>query len=533
MKKFMKFQEKYLLDCIKVNESTTFGRNHKFNEIDTIKAYKENVDVTDYRYHEPYIASHMEDGCSALVTGEILLFELSSGSTSASKYIPYTRDLKEDFMAGVKPWLFDLYSNYKTALVGKSYWSISPINEVGKRTKNGIPIGFEDDTGYFNLVQSWLFNKVFTVPNEVKFIKDIDDFRYVTLLFLLSEKKLSLISVWNPTFLTLLLDGFYQHFERLISDIENGTINPPVLTELPQNLYKKMKPNTNRSKELRDIIKGKKELCQTRGIDGLFSEIWPFLKVISCWDQGNSKKLANKLEKYFSGVTIQGKGLLATEGLITFPATNIGHIVSYKSHFFEFIDLENENTLTKGQDTKLLNQLEEGHKYSVLMTTRGGFYRYKLHDIVKVTGHYKDIPLLEFVGKEENVSDYYGEKLNEYHVNQILSRLDITSDFYFIAPNNIGDSFFYGLYIKEEDLSSINIYQKKIEEGLLENYHYEYARHLDQIKPIRTYVMTGECEKAYYEYYNDKKKMKLGDVKYLHLSKVLNLHKYIGGYFVD
>lgn len=47
------------------------------------------------------------------------------------------------------------------------------------------------------------------------------------------------------------------------------------------------------------------------------------------------------------------------------------------------------------------------------MPTDGGLYRYRLHDLVRVTGFYNQAPCLEFLGRDSLVSDNRGGVTNQ------------------------------------------------------------------------------------------------------------------------
>ena len=55
----------------------------------------------------------------------------------------------------------------------------------------------------------------------------MDAFRYATLRHLLQADDLRLISVWNPTFLTLLLDALAANWGPLLDDLAAGTLTLP------------------------------------------------------------------------------------------------------------------------------------------------------------------------------------------------------------------------------------------------------------------------------------------------------------------
>ncbi|MCF8018012.1 MAG: GH3 auxin-responsive promoter family protein [Vallitaleaceae bacterium] len=525
----MEVQETYLFKCLYDNQGTEFGIDYDFSKIKSVKQFQEQVPMTDYEMLEPYIESHSIRNEKGLVNEAVLLFEPSSGSTSGSKLIPYTKGLKEDFMKGIKPWLYNLYTYYNRLQYGTTYWSISPVNKENRRTVSGVPIGFEDDAGYFGVIENVLFKRLFSVPSQVKYIEDIEDFRYVTMAFLLADEKLGLISVWNPTFLTLLLDQWDIHSEAFIDNIQKGRLTPPNGTDLAMVITKQFNKNTKRANNLRKYNK-------TRAREDFFKSIWPKLSVVSCWTHSHSENDAMILNKRLRGIHIQGKGLLATEGLISIPLVDtnraLHHVISYTSHFFEFIEIDKES-MEVTQNICLLEHLEKGKLYSVLMTTRGGLYRYRIYDLVEVVDFYMDLPCIRFVGKEANVVDFYGEKLNEIHVKRVLHDIIHFSGFYFVAPCNALDGFRYCLFIEDTDNIEMDFIEiaKKFEEGLCKNYHYAYARKLKQLESACIYVMEKGHMDNYYQHISEVKKMKLGDIKYMLLNNIVGFEKKINGFF--
>ncbi len=191
--------QQYLL----ANKETEYGRKYQFENIKSTTQYQKNVPLTTYDDYTESI-QRIGDGESSILTAEpVRMFELSSGSTAASKLIPYTSKLKSEFQRGIAPWIYNLYTNIPELQHGPAYWSVTPLVDGKRFTPAGIPIGFESDSAYLGLFGQWLVDSVMAVPNAVKNISDMDAFRYVTLLCLLRQPDLRLISVWNPTFLTL------------------------------------------------------------------------------------------------------------------------------------------------------------------------------------------------------------------------------------------------------------------------------------------------------------------------------------------
>jgi hypothetical protein len=237
----------------------------------------------------------------------------------------------------------------------------------------------------------------------------MDLFWSTTIDFIKRAKKLKFVSIWNPTFLLIMLE---------------------------------------------------KANMQAR-------ELFPHIEVISCWTDGNSAPYAEQLKRAFPGVYIQPKGLLATEGIMTIPIEGVGKRLT-NSHFFEFIDTHN--------DIRLPDQLDAGDEYEIVLTTSGGFYRYRIGDIVRYRGN----NCFDFIGKAGNVSDYFGEKLNEMHVRAVLP----SDGFCLLVPKQDR----YVLYTETE------VDAKAIDTALRGNFHYDYCRKLGQLKEVEVVTVSNGAQ---------------------------------------
>ncbi len=511
-----KTQRDVLFRIINSNASTSFGKQHNYNAIKSVDGFRLQVSLSMYEDYVDAISSIASGKKNVLTAGPVLNLEPSSGSTANSKFIPYTESLREEFKQGLLPWLFDLYRSNKDMLFGSSYWAISPSSSK-EFPGSKIPIGFGDDASYFGNLEQKIIAKILAVPPIVSKIEDVDAFRYVTLLFLLRDENLSFVSIWNPTFLVLLLQSISDWMPQLLQDIKDGTLNPPssIKIDLKNQLSKKMYPNKKRARSIENAW-GKSNFLQI---------VWPKLNLISCWADGHAKICIDDLKILFPHVKIQPKGLIATEGMISFPlASKQGGVLSIKSHFFEFIEINDSDNVNDKKIIKLAHELIEGNKYSVIITTSGGLYRYQLQDIIQVMGFEKQCPIIQFISKESKVSDLVGEKLNEFHVSlvlhEVLNKYGVTPAFLLLAPEkNAAGAFFYCLFLElkecekltEQTISSlINDVEQKLEE----NYHYLHAVRLGQLLPAKLFIIT-ENGKASTIYLNECRKggQMLGQVK--------------------
>ena len=77
--------------------------------------------------------------------------------------------------------------------------------------------------------------------------------------------------------------------------------------------------------------------------------------------------------------------------------------------FYEFIPVE-EGT----EDRPLLmDQLEVGKEYELLVTNLSGFYRYRLGDVIRVVGYHNECPMISFSYRKNQLISMYGEKVTE------------------------------------------------------------------------------------------------------------------------
>lgn len=505
-------QRRVLLRILRRNALTAFGREHSFSEIESADDYHRRVPLRSYEEFANYIERAAAGEPDVLAASPLLMFERSSGSASASKLVPYNGDLKAEFQSGIDPWLYSLYTSHPRLLTGRHYWSITPPAYAKEYTAGGIPIGFEEESEYFGPLKRFIVRSLMAVPSAASRIEHADSFRYVTLRFLLQRRDLTFVSVWNPTFLTLLLDALPRHADQLLADLTHGTLTPPAEPEpaLRAELESFVVRDARRASEVARIFRDRRGVSPFRFDERgrtLFNALWPRLALISCWADASASEYALRLRDYFPGVRVQPKGLLATEGFVSFPAkrsASAGAALSLHSHFFEFMESDGESSRRRA---RLAHELSEGETYSVVMTTAGGLYRYRLRDLVRVTGFINECPVIQFVGREDAVTDLCGEKLNESHVREVLNeqlnRRGLRPSFSLLAPDGQpGRSPHYTLFVEfgresvGADGASLCALSQALDEGLRENPNYRLCRALRQLTQPRVFLIAGGASQA-------------------------------------
>lgn len=508
-------QSAILKRVLAANADTHFGRCHGFSSIRSAKDFQKRVPLCNYEDYQQWIAEIAGGAPNILTREPVRILEPTGGSSGASKLIPYTNSLHREFQAGIRAWIADLFLHTPDLMNGQAYWAVSPLAVKHRQPQGRIPIGFEDDTSYVGGRQSRLVQAVMAVPSAVRLISEMDLFRYVTLLFLARSRNLKLISVWNPTFLTLLTDRLPEWGDELASDIEKGTIRAGVESALPPNIRDFLYPDPRRACELRAAL-------QATTSEEMHAQLWLNLRLISCWADANASGAAGQLRKSFPQATLQGKGLLATEGFVSLPLTNHnGAALAVRSHFLEFLPADSSGRVDRDHP-RLAHELDRGQQYTVVLSTGGGLYRYALHDLIEVTGHLNACPLIRFLGRAGCFSDWFGEKLNEAHVSRVLrnvfSELRISPSFAMLACEMQQTPPGYVLYIDTPESDALlNRATEMVESALHENFHYDYARNLGQLSPLRAFRAQGAAEA--YIAASVRNGQRAGDVKPLALDR--------------
>jgi GH3 auxin-responsive promoter len=475
-------QQQLLQQYIHKNKDTLFGKDFRFSNIRTYEDYKNKVPlIADYEAIRPYVQQIANGEHNILTTEPTLFFESTSGSTGKAKLIPYNQALKNEFQKGIAVWLHELRQQYPKALMGKSYWSLSPPLTEKRLTPSGIPVGTTSDDEYFNVVTKWLLKQIMAVDNSVLRHTDSHSFYLNTCRQLIAAENLSFISVWNPSFFLLIHDFMCHHYDEIVSGVKDP----------------------GRRSAIRQVGEFK------------WNEIFPKLEVISCWTEAQASLWMPQLQAITGGITIQPKGLLSTEGIVSIPTAR-GNALAYTSHFFEFIHLGNHQIY-------LAHELEIHHRYEVVVTTGGGLYRYKTSDIVQVV-NITPYPILTFEGRSGVVSDLVGEKIDLLAVQQIahdLLKKQNTVTALLLQPVWAETVAYYQVYLFSEDALAAAQLLTEVHDSLKENPYYRQAIDLGQLGPLQAKCYPSRMLQIIATAYAKQYSIKDGDAK---LPVLLPLH---------
>jgi hypothetical protein len=504
-------QSDLLLGMLHSARDTEFGRQHRFAEIRNYADFVARVPLATYESYAGAVQRIAAGQANILTADPVTLLEPTSGSTGGEKLIPYTAGLKHQFQRGIAPWIANLLRHRRGIRDGRHYWSISPAMGPRRTSPGGIPIGFEDDTAYLGFFERIAASHVLAAPPSLARSADIAAFRRATLLHLLLADDLTLISVWNPTFLTAL----FRPNTNANPERKRGDNRTASATGIPS-----LAPGV--SEPLGDTIDGL--LADIHAVDpkradvvasiwragGTLSErlrqVWPKLQLVSCWTDAAAGAFLPELRALLPEVEMQPKGLIATEAFVSLPLVDQpGAALAIRSHFFEFEDADGRCVQA--------HEVEPGGRYGVVVTTAGGLYRYQLRDEVEIVGRLHQCPLLRFLGKADLVSDLVGEKLAEPFVRSALEcvwrEIGATPKFCMLTPSADSPPR-YCLFV--EGMPDAPGIGTKVQAALCANPHYRYACDLSQLAPVEVCVIVQDGW-SLYEQQCMARGQKLGNIK--------------------
>jgi hypothetical protein len=382
---------------------------------------------------------------------DILLEEPTSGTTAGTKWIPYTEQLRCEFMRAVNPWMASIYLRHPGLLLCTHYWSVSPYTEV-RQPAEGPRRGFSEDRDYLGGVRGFLTRALFPVTAALAGERDPERHRLKTARALVASRRLGLISVWHPSAFLRLLDFAAERASDVTGD-------PRLAAALRERRY---------------------------------GTVWPRLRLISCWDAAFARADADRVRWLFPSVEVEGKGLLATEGVVSFPWFGT-RVAAVTSHTLGFERLDEAGEPIAGT-TVGVGALTMGGRYGVILSTGNGFTGYRLGDVVACTGFVGRTPRLEFLNRAGGTVDLHGEKLHPSFAAEVLSALSEaygTPRFATLAPAEDLAGYILHWEVADGRLPAA----ADVERRLGANYYYAHAVNLGQLRPVRVELVTDGLDR--------------------------------------
>ena len=440
------------------NKETEYGKKYNFASIRNISDYQQQVPLTTYDDYETYIDRMTEHGERNLLTAYPVVFYASTSGTSGSpKKIPVTDkglSVFQNHSATIQFAVFsEFYKNtkWKDFHNGAVFLLLSLSHEP---LKDGVEFG-SISSAALDEEKLKAMSYFITTPKEVLSHTQNTDLKYLHSRYALAEREISLMAGAYIPALVDIMNYIKENQKDLVSDIRNGIIGKGIRMpdELRKTLEEDLKPDPKRADELETIF--------SEGFnEKIMQKIWPKLQGISAIWAGNFSMYARKLQQfsgrsipYYTNTYVSSEGVF---GIARHPFDQCYAMIP-ESCFYEFIPMDGKagSDEENNPQTLLIDEVEEGKEYELVITNQSGFYRYRMGDVIRVVGFYNESPLVVFKYRKKNIVSIAGEKFTEDHllsaIREFERRTDISIIDYCMYPDREAEPGRYVIIIEPNE----------------------------------------------------------------------------------
>ncbi|XP_038991078.1 indole-3-acetic acid-amido synthetase GH3.17-like [Hibiscus syriacus] len=410
-------QEQVLQQILETNGGTEYLSRFINGQTDK-QCFKTKVPIVTYEDVKPYI-DRIANGetSNILVTEPVVEFYTSTGTSGGlPKLIPVTAQVYNQRV------LYFLLSN---CLMNKQ---LGDLDKPGKRMQvlfakpeTETAGGFKARTVLTSLLKdSWFItnvSKLCTSPIETLFCSDNNQSMFCQLLSGLIQRD-EVVSV-GSTFATVVLRAIKfleDHYEELCSNIKTGRLSDWITDSGCRNAVSLiLKPNPELSDSIRNI-------CSCESWEGILKKLWPKAEYIRGITTGSMSQYVETLEFYGGGLPLVSSIYMCSEaicGLNLEPLakpSDVSYTFLPNMAYFEFLPVNKDGATMSEQiqsePVDLVN-VRLGQYYELLVTTFAGLYRYKVGDILKVTGFHNNAPQFQFVETQNVILSVESDKTSE------------------------------------------------------------------------------------------------------------------------
>ncbi len=349
------FQNKLLLELIRKNANTEWGKTHNYSSIQSLESFQKEVPASAYEELFPWIEKMMRGEKNILCAAPVQWFAKSSGTTNAkSKFIPVPKESLEQahFKGGKDLLAFWYHMNPKSSIFNGRGLALGGSRSVNPEYP---------DMKYGDVSALIMAN----LPSWAQYVRT-------------PTRKIALMNEWESK-----IDKIAEY--TLKKRVTNISGVPTWTVVLLERLLE---------------ITGKQNIL----------EIWPHFEVF--YHGGVSLTPYREIfKRFFPGDQVEYmESYNASEGFFAFQDQRgsqdmillLDHGVYYEFIPVEEVEKENPNIIP-------LEAVELNKVYAMVITTNGGLWRYKIGDTVRFTSlaPYR----IRVAGRTKHFINVYGEEL--------------------------------------------------------------------------------------------------------------------------
>ncbi len=381
------------------NRDTVYGRRYGFASIRDAGDYRRRVPISDYSDYEDGILRMRQGERRVLTAYEVKHYIMSSGSTGRPKRIPLTTEALTRCIPSIYYTAFACVPGIADGrYLHMSVFRMDLSEEERDTILSAAYFRELHDRGTFGLEERYVGGE------QLMFSREIGNVPYVKLWLALSYPELAGIQAFFLYDILLFLRYFENHWEAVLKDVEQRKIpaDLPLSESVKKALLQLPLPG--------DVWLRKVRTECGRGFERIVERLWGQMRSVSGVGGSTFSAQEPMLRFYLGRIPVHYFTYAASEGMMAVAAgmETTRNILIPHSGFYEFLPYEKEGD---GRP-RGIEELEIGEYYEHLVTNFSGFYRYRLNDVVKVTGFYGQAPVMEICFRKNQAVNIAGEKMD-------------------------------------------------------------------------------------------------------------------------
>ncbi|KAJ6833021.1 putative indole-3-acetic acid-amido synthetase GH3.8 [Iris pallida] len=417
-------QEKVLAEILSRNAETEYLRRYELGGATDRKNFKAKIPVVTYEDLQPEIQRIANGDRSAILSAHpISEFLTSSGTSAGERKLMPTIEEELDRRQLLYSLLMPVMNLYVPGLdKGKGLYFLFVKSET--KTPGGLtarPVL----TSYYKSdkfrTRPYDPYNVYTSPNAAILCPDSFQSMYVQMLCGLYQR-LQVLRV-GAVFASGLCRSirFLQlNWKDLVRDIATGTLSPKITDQsVRDSVVDVLKPEPELARFVTDQ-------CSGGEWAGIITRIWPNTKYLDVIVTGAMAQYIPTLEFYSGGLLMACTMYASSEcyfGLNLRPVchpSEVSYTIMPNMGYFEFIPADSKGT--PGAELVDLASLEAGKEYELVVTTYAGLSRYRVGDILHVTGFHNAAPQFRFVRRKNMLLSIESDKTDEAELQKAVER---------------------------------------------------------------------------------------------------------------
>ncbi|ERM96679.1 hypothetical protein AMTRI_Chr12g235730 [Amborella trichopoda] len=410
-------QAQVLSEILTRNAHTEYLQRYSLAGLTDRHTFKAKLPVITYEDLQPEIQRIANGDRSPILSAHpISEFLTSSGTSAGEKKLMPTIQEELDRRQLLYSLLMPVMNKFVPGLEkGKGLYFLFVKRET--KTPGGLParpvLTSYYNSEHFRLRPHDPYNN-YTSPIEAILCPDSFQSMYAQMLCgLCSYKEVLRMGAVFASGLLRAIRFLQLHWREFVQDVTTGTPGTAITEpKIREALSRVLKPNPELAKHI--VTE-----CASENWEGIISRVWPNTKYLDVIVTGAMAQYIPTLDYYSGGLPLTCTMYASSEcyfGLNLNPMcapSEVSYTIMPNMAYFEFLPHDQPPTESERVDLVDMVDVKVGREYELVITTYAGLYRYKVGDILRVSGFHNNAPQFHFVRRKNCLLSIDSDKTDE------------------------------------------------------------------------------------------------------------------------